>query len=166
MGRSRQQKPARSSGLNPAAIALLAAIVIPIGYGIVLNWRMFAADDWDRSSLGRIALCVVAAAAIAAAGLALPRGTNEGRSAPGALGLLVGAAVTAAIALAVIAVAPWLLTTAVCDILPTPSLYAFWCRESFSNSVERTMAFMGFAVMVLTIGALSWAASRNRAQDR
>jgi hypothetical protein len=165
MGHSRQQKPARSPGMKSAAFGLLAVMAIPIAYGIILNWRMFAADDWDRSSIGKIALCVVAAAAIAAAGLALPRGT-EGQSAPGALGLLVGAAVTAAIAVTVIAVTPWLLTTAVCDILPTHSLYAFWCRENFSNSVERTMAFMGFAVMVLTIGALSWAASRNRTKDR
>jgi hypothetical protein len=74
--------------------------------------------------------------------------------------------VVAAIALTIIAITPWVLATAVCDIgLPTHSLFAFWCREHFSNSVARTMAFIGFAVMVLTIGALSWTASRNRAQD-
>jgi hypothetical protein len=142
-------------------MALIAAVTIPIAYGVVLNWGIFAADDWDRSSLTKIALCVVVAAAIAAAGLALPRGSDAGDS-PGALGLFVGAAVAAAVALTAIAVTPWLLATAVCDSLPTHSLYAFWCREHFSNSVARTMAFIGFAVMVLAIGALNWAASRNR----
>jgi hypothetical protein len=165
MGRLRQQQRERSTGLSSAALALLAAIAIPIAYGIVLNWRMFAADDWDRSSLTKIALCVVVASAIAAAALALPRGRDAGDS-PGVLGLLVGAALSAAIALTIIAVTPWLLATAVCDVLPTHSLFAFWCREHFSNSVARAMATIGFAVMVLTIGALSWAASRNRAEGR
>jgi hypothetical protein len=138
-------------------MALIAAVTIPIAYGVVLNWGIFAADDWDRSSLTKIALCVV----VAAAGLALPRGSDAGDS-PGALGLFVGAAVAAAVALTAIAVTPSLLATAVCDSLPTHSLYAFWCREHFSNSVARTMAFIGFAVMVLAIGALNWATSRNR----
>jgi hypothetical protein len=95
-------------------MALIAAVTIPIAYGVVLNWGIFAADDWDRSSLTKIALCVVVAAAIAAAGLALPRGSDAGDS-PGALGLFVGAAVAAAVALTAIAVTPWLLATAVCD---------------------------------------------------
>jgi hypothetical protein len=105
MGRLRQQQPARSTGLSSAAFALLAAIAIPIAYGIILNWRMFAADDWDRSSLTKIALCVVVASAIAAAALALPRGRDAGDS-PEALGLLVGAALSAAITLTIIAVTP------------------------------------------------------------
>jgi hypothetical protein len=82
-------------------MALIAAVTIPIAYGVVLNWGIFAADDWDRSSLTKIALCVV----VAAAGLALPRGSDAGDS-PGALGLFVGAAVAAAVALTAIAVTP------------------------------------------------------------
>jgi hypothetical protein len=94
-------------------MALIAAVTIPIAYGVVLNWGIFAADDWDRSSLTKIALCVVVAAAIAAAGLALPRGSDAGDS-PGALGLFVGAAVAAAVALTAIAVTPSLLATTAC----------------------------------------------------
>jgi hypothetical protein len=159
MAQSRKEKPVRPAGASPAALAVLAAIAVPVVYGIVLNWRMFAANGWDRSSLTKVALCVVVAAAIAAAGLGLARGQDRYR--PGAAGLLVAASLAAALALAIIAVTPWLLATAICDILPTHSLYAFWCREHFSNSVARTMAIVGAVVAVLTIGALSWAASRN-----
>jgi drug/metabolite transporter (DMT)-like permease len=114
-------------------------------------------------NLARIALCVVVSAAIAAAGIGLVGGRDNDGSGPNALGLLLSAAVAAAIAFAIIAVTPWLLATAVCDIgLPTHSLFAFWRREHFSNSIARTMALLGFAVMVLTIGGLTWATSRNR----
>src|SRR5579871_6491862 len=105
MGQSRQSvKPARPE-TSPTALALAAAALIPVACGIVIAWRMAAAGLWERPSLFGIVACVVAAAALVVAALAARRDPD---STPGASGFLLAAALAGALALAVIAVTPWL----------------------------------------------------------
>ena len=154
--------PARPAGLAP--VALLAAAILPVAYGLVLNWRMAGAPASGTGQASpRIALCAVAAAALAAgATAAMPADRDEGGPAM-PLRLAMVTLIAGVVAFSLIAIAPWI-ASAVCDVLPTHSLFAFWRCNSVSNSVSRGMTVIGFAILVLMIGALSLTARCDKAK--